>query len=316
MFFYPLKPPHHAEEGEDLKLVVETHVKQELAYEISLNIPEDCMIDKRFLNIEETQMLQDKVVLLASVPGSGNTFTRLMLESATRIHTGSIYNDKTLSNVLKGEPYQKQEIFVKTHFPCRGCHWKRMKKSFASFTDTDQFPEELTIGNIFVLRHPFKAFAAEFQRNQTSWRKRLASKNTNLGNEHSVSLDLYEMRTMFNEKLISFLNTTWIFAYDYYNNRNDTLVVYFEDLISWRSLEISKIASFVNKLYGIEVFNTDKVMECAELPVQDGDAFRRKKSNSSLPFERESIELGCNIVRDRWNEEKWGSCLNFLLQST
>ena len=36
------------------------------------------------------------VIALASAPGSGNTWTRHLLESASGIYTGSIYNDKKL----------------------------------------------------------------------------------------------------------------------------------------------------------------------------------------------------------------------------
>jgi hypothetical protein len=41
--------------------------------------------------------------LLLSIPGSGNTWSRLLLEHATGIYTGSIYEDKRLFEVLPGE---------------------------------------------------------------------------------------------------------------------------------------------------------------------------------------------------------------------
>ena len=39
--------------------------------------------------------------VLASFPGSGNTWSRMLLEYASGVYTGSIYNDITLSTFNK-----------------------------------------------------------------------------------------------------------------------------------------------------------------------------------------------------------------------
>jgi hypothetical protein len=41
--------------------------------------------------------------LLYTFPGSGNTWGRLLIEYATGIYSGSVYNDKTLLETLPGE---------------------------------------------------------------------------------------------------------------------------------------------------------------------------------------------------------------------
>jgi hypothetical protein len=55
-------------------------------------------------------------VALFSIPGSGNTWSRLLLEYATGIYTGSIYNDRTLYADLPGEKYcSVKTLAVKAH---------------------------------------------------------------------------------------------------------------------------------------------------------------------------------------------------------
>ncbi|XP_071824617.1 sialate:O-sulfotransferase 2-like isoform X1 [Apostichopus japonicus] len=59
------------------------------------------------------------VVALASLPGSGNTWLRYLIERVTGIYTGSIYNDTSLyRGGFKGElkdPYTGQTVVVKMH---------------------------------------------------------------------------------------------------------------------------------------------------------------------------------------------------------
>ncbi|PIK38910.1 putative WSC domain-containing protein 1 [Apostichopus japonicus] len=59
------------------------------------------------------------VVALASIPGSGNTWLRYLIERVTGIYTGSIYNDRSLYlGGFKGEmkaPYTGETVVVKMH---------------------------------------------------------------------------------------------------------------------------------------------------------------------------------------------------------
>ena len=57
--------------------------------------------------------------VLASFPGSGNTWSRMLLEYASGRYTGSIYNDITLMPVLPAEGVRTHEVIAwKAHvFP-------------------------------------------------------------------------------------------------------------------------------------------------------------------------------------------------------
>lgn len=43
-----------------------------------------------------------KLIMLASFPGSGNTWVRLLLEDASGYYTGSVYTDKSLGTTTSG----------------------------------------------------------------------------------------------------------------------------------------------------------------------------------------------------------------------
>ena len=60
-----------------------------------------------------------EIMLLASFPGSGNTWARLLIEDGTGVYTGSVYIDKSLGNSgFLGEFEEKDSgttIAVKCH---------------------------------------------------------------------------------------------------------------------------------------------------------------------------------------------------------
>ena len=98
------------------------------------------------------------IVALVSVPGSGNTWVRGLLEKATGICTGSIYCDVPLrnggfvgENILDGSV-----LVVKTHtsdFQWRGVRLEK-RNFFDSFYDAA----------IVLIRNPFNTFVAERHR--------------------------------------------------------------------------------------------------------------------------------------------------------
>ena len=54
--------------------------------------------------------------LLISFPGSGNTWMRLLIEYSTGIYSGSIYADKSLFEIMPGEPFCDSSVgVVKVH---------------------------------------------------------------------------------------------------------------------------------------------------------------------------------------------------------
>jgi len=88
-------------------------------------------IDK--LPIEDLESLPDDVIALATYPRAGNSMLRLLLEKTTRIHTGSIYNDRRLLDdgwVGEGTYAPDKVVFVKTHDPM----FKRCTSGFSPYS--------------------------------------------------------------------------------------------------------------------------------------------------------------------------------------
>ena len=95
-----------------------------------------------------------RVVTLVSFPGSGNTWTRLLLEQVTGIFTGSIYCDEDLrSSGFFGEQIISSNVLaVKTHYPGAG----KPKLGFSNPAHVD--------GVIFIMRNPLDSMVAERKR--------------------------------------------------------------------------------------------------------------------------------------------------------
>ena len=95
-----------------------------------------------------------RVITLVSLPGSGNTWTRLLLEQATGIFTGSIFCDQDLrSSGFFGEQIISSNVLaVKTHYPGIG------KPKFNHFN-----PAHVD-GTIFIMRNPLDSIVAERKR--------------------------------------------------------------------------------------------------------------------------------------------------------
>lgn len=103
--------------------------------------------DMRFIN-------GTRVITLVSFPGSGNTWTRLLLEQATGIFTGSIFCDEDLrSRGFFGEQVISSNVLVvKTHYPGVG----KPKVKHFNPTHVD--------GVIFIMRNPLNSIVAERKR--------------------------------------------------------------------------------------------------------------------------------------------------------
>ncbi|XP_075882109.1 sialate:O-sulfotransferase 2 [Nelusetta ayraudi] len=110
--------------------------------------------DKRCLDQHFLPSKAKELVALASFPGSGNTWTRHLIELATGYYTGSYYFDTSLYNKgFKGEKdhwESRTTICVKTH---------ENKRSMIDTFDG---------GAIFLMRNPYRALVAEFNRQHSS----------------------------------------------------------------------------------------------------------------------------------------------------
>ncbi|XP_058014698.1 sialate:O-sulfotransferase 2 isoform X4 [Ahaetulla prasina] len=102
-----------------------------------------CM-DRRFLTARAKQL-----VALASFPGAGNTWARHLIELATGFYTGSYYFDGSLYN--KGFKGERD-------------HWRSGRTICIKTHESGQKEIEAFDAAILLVRNPFKALMAEFNR--------------------------------------------------------------------------------------------------------------------------------------------------------
>ena len=95
-----------------------------------------------------------RIITLVSFPGSGNTWTRLLLEQVTGIFTGSIFCDPELrASGFFGEKIITSNVLaVKTHYP--GIGKPKLNHFNPSHVD----------GVIFIMRNPLDSIVAERKR--------------------------------------------------------------------------------------------------------------------------------------------------------
>ena len=107
------------------------------------------------------------IVVLASVPGSGNSWVRQLLEAATGIYTGAVYCDPAYFKAgMIGELIDTNNVLVvKNH---------HLPYSVKKLLNNDRA--------IYIVRSPFGAILSEHNRN-------IASKYRQLGNVHALEVD-------------------------------------------------------------------------------------------------------------------------------
>nr|XP_031548513.1 WSC domain-containing protein 2 isoform X2 [Vicugna pacos] len=102
-----------------------------------------CM-DRRFLPAKSKQL-----IALASFPGAGNTWARHLIELATGFYTGSYYFDGSLYN--KGFKGERD-------------HWRSGRTICIKTHESGQKEIEAFDAAILLIRNPYKALMAEFNR--------------------------------------------------------------------------------------------------------------------------------------------------------
>lgn len=118
-------------------------------------------------------------VALVSLPGSGNTWLRGLLERATGTCTGSLFCDKTLrAGGMCGEGLREGVLVVKTHDT--RLQWTNVVYKSGMWSDSRPFFDAA----VLLVRSPFRAMIAEWNR-QNAYR--FSSSQT--GSSHVKYLD-------------------------------------------------------------------------------------------------------------------------------
>ena len=111
------------------------------------------------------------VVSLSSVPGSGNSWVRQLLESATGIYTGSVWCDSSYvkAGMIDEGVDTNNVLAVKLHY-YNAANTRKVLNNDKS---------------IYVVRSPFGAILSEYTRNTA----RKSGKYLSLGDSHVIEID-------------------------------------------------------------------------------------------------------------------------------
>ncbi|XP_071790324.1 sialate:O-sulfotransferase 2-like isoform X2 [Asterias amurensis] len=196
------------------------------------------------------------LVALASFPGSGNTWVRYLIERATGIYTGSIYNDKDLFNKgFKGELKDWRKgttIAVKTHNP-----------------DPKRISEYKAV--ILIIRNPYNAIIAEHNRQFGGGHVGVAPESKRKGKAWT--------------RFVKELSARWkLVANNYINSQQMLHIVYYEDLQTNLYENLKMMVKFLN----VPV-NEDRLLCVLSNPV--GKCRRSKKPTSSSTFDPFTEEM-------------------------
>lgn len=199
------------------------------------------------------------LIMLSSLQGSGNTWTRMLIESATGIYTGSKYNERRIyeeSGFLgELEDFQNgKTIAIKNH-------------------GLDYVEKAAAV--LLIMRNPYDAFKAEFNRKQTD---RNPDGN---GRSHIGHADPKAFNTTIWDDTVKHVSNRWKKIYVGYVKKCSTLkiplhVIYYENLKSNTIKEVTDMLNFYKESINFVPDNMDDRIDC--LTQASMDTFKRKKS--------------------------------------
>lgn len=210
-------------------------------------------LDDRCSSVNLGSPHQFNKIMLASHPGSGNTWTRYLIEKASGYYTGSVADDNSLYNGgFKGE-FEKENggtvIVVKAH---------RYVKSGASA--------------ILLIRNPYEAIMSELNRRR--------------GHGHTSHADSKEFYTQFWRDLVRQESGRWFNLYRQYIENKEVKIVYFEDLKGDLRHTMTDTIKFIENMNNHTLHVTDKNdrIDCLVIDSQ-GEFKREKKTLEFDPYE-------------------------------
>lgn len=225
-------------------------------------------------------------VILASIPGSGNTWVRLLLERATGILTGSIYIDPTLKHILRGEGiFNASTIVVKSH-PGK-MNVSTTSREVLLFKGIHHLSQSIISKKVIILvRDPFAAIMAETKRQLTKDQSHSTDIVLNEGNKAKwIEIILLQA---FRSKggTLKFLDILSTFA------RKNVMILRYEDLIDDKKREIALLD--VLKFLGPTYVSNKERISCA-FASSDLPTIHRNSSSSLNTIIGGNPHLVCDL---------------------
>ncbi|GBG33663.1 WSC domain-containing protein 1 [Hondaea fermentalgiana] len=274
-------------------------------------------------------------LFLASFPGSGNTWLRMILRAGTRHYTGSLYADKRLSSFqgFAGELLAASDprtSIVKSHYPMWNVGAPAQHSDFA--------------GSIFIARSPFDAILAELHRiysgeshKGVSAQSKIASdgmlRALGLAERYTETVHFWEGLNAFNARggRPRFFpghggrdyqghrvrNMTDVFSLDMRPMRNGegfpVFTMFYEDFVRDLVPALAHLFAFLKLQHGERMPSVYDSIVCT-LSKQQAFAHTKRAEQpvNANPFSADVARELCETFGPVWNEAKWGPCTGVL----
>lgn len=184
--------------------------------------PVDCNVRRERHQAVQAHCVQRQNIL-SSYPGSGSTWLRKLIENASGLHTGSVYNDRSLHRYFAGEGHVRNTAAIKTHYLTSD--WKRGKRDLWPRVYDQYVPAQV----VYLVRNPLHALLSEFKRRQAT-----AQGNTHALGQHAFQLNNSQENVA---EFVAFFNQTgkkWVYhVVDALRAQRSSrmLIVHYEDLL-------------------------------------------------------------------------------------
>jgi len=204
-------------------------------------------------------------VILASYPGSGNTWLRHIIEISSGLQTGSEYCDSSLSKVFLGEctmHHPSNFSVFKSHFPY-----------FGDYRDKRFFPPGSVFHKVFqraivIIRDPKEALLSEYKRSIIA--------------SHVADLEPEKFNPDDWLRYVRRMSAVWVQYITYWEKYpGDKLYVLFDNMKDRMGTEVRRILEFLNE-------SSD--YEGCYLGQSDG-MFKREKVGKNDPFKAEHLKF-------------------------
>jgi len=220
-----------------------------------------------------------EIMLLASFPGSGNTWARLLIEDGTGVYTGSVYIDKSLGNSGFLGEFEEKDSGTTIAVKCHGFNGLAL--------------QGIAKGVILLVRNPFDAILAEWNRRRSP-KPEDGSAATHTG---VAPPELYNS-TLWTKQCAGYTGRWYElhkrYAQDLFADTK-LHVVFFEDLRDNLRPTVRGILNFIHEVQGNKFNQTEEDIEtrlyCIEKKSTEASKFKRKKEPLGFdPFSSEQKE--------------------------